>query len=70
LFKNEWALGLNLTNTSVYASPGVEAKPTIRKAAAVVTTVDSKALVELPVWVEPVLVLCTAAKKVLVPKAD
>ena len=68
MFKNEWALGLNLTNTSVYASPGVEAKPTIRKAAAVVCTVADKELVELPVEVEPVLVLCTAVKKVLVPK--
>ena len=41
----------------------------ILKAAAVVTTVDSSALVELPVWVEPVLVLCAAAKKVLAPRA-
>ena len=63
----ECAEGLNLTSTSVYESPGVDAKPTMRKAAAVVTTVDSSALVELPVLVEPVLVDWTAAKKVLVP---
>jgi hypothetical protein len=54
--------GLNLTSTSVYASPTLEkpfisTKPTMRKGMVVCAILALRAEVELPVVVDPVLVL-------------